>query len=607
MTSLSYPSRLILYTVLLCMALTLKTSWATPDHSATAYLNRFYAYLLWSENLPNTPTVEFIKFIQGNKPLAKKLREKWLYHLAQSKNWDIYTNYYQPSDDISLQCYALTAQCKHGNCLQALPSAKKLWLKDHTLPPACNELFTIIAQEDTHEAWISKRVHLTLEKGYLHLTRHLLKQYKKPKIYDANLITAIHLHPMHISQLNSGQFHGAFYLYGLKRLIPINLKHAIRMWNEPKTKIILNDAQQQSFLASVALYKAMHNQEDATHWFERIKPAYYSEALLEWRIRHALLHHHWKKVENLIHYSPAKDTPIWQYWLARALSAQGKQEEANELYQKLAQERHYYGFLSSSRLKKPFHFKNEKASPQSHLLKPYQSFLEKIRTLAHAKHLTEASRLLNDFVLELPKEEKSALAFWLSYDLHWHGKALAISNHEDLYNQLSLRFPLVHEKFVKEFAGHYNLSPAFVYAIMRQESTFIEDIVSPAGAHGLMQLMPRTAQTIAKLEKIAYGNKVQLFSAQKNIHIGTAYLHQLATRFHAHPVLISAAYNAGPKQVVHWLKDLPTQEIDLWIETLPWRETRNYIKNVVASSVVYQYRMQQKADLHEFLQEFPIS
>ena len=95
-----------------------------------------------------------------------------------------------------------------------------------------------------------------------------------------------------------------------------------------------------------------------------------------------------------------------------------------------------------------------------------------------------------------------------------------------------------------------------------------------------------------------------IFTSNKNINIGIAYLQQLAKRFSQHPVLMAAAYNAGPRQAYYWLKNHPPKEIDVWIETLPWQETRNYLKNVTAFYVVYQYRLKQKPDMSRFLQPF---
>ncbi|HBI22437.1 MAG TPA: lytic murein transglycosylase, partial [Legionella sp.] len=365
---------------------------------------------------------------------------------------------------------------------------------------------------------------------------------------------------------------------------------------------IMSDAQEQQFLAHLALFKAMRNEPDAARWFAKVKPAFYNETLLEWEMRFALTHHQWRKVVYLISKSANRREPNNQYWMARALEALGEKETSSALYKQLAAKRSYYGFLASLKLKQKPSFENEYTPPSSDSLLLYKPITDQIKALYLSHQIVDASKLLNDFVSELPKPEKSALAYWVANHLHWHGKSIYLSNNDALNNQLSLRFPLAYQDSVREYGKNYQIPPAFIYAVIRQESAFQEGISSPAGANGLMQLMPATARHIAKQARIPYTEQKQLFTSQKNIHIGTAYLQQLSKQFHQHPILMAAAYNAGPRQVNYWLKHHAPKEMDIWIETLPWRETRNYLKNIMAFYAVYQYRMKERPSLEAFMQ-----
>lgn len=107
-----------------------------------------------------------------------------------------------------------------------------------------------------------------------------------------------------------------------------------------------------------------------------------------------------------------------------------------------------------------------------------------------------------------------------------------------------------------------------------------------------------------KIHRIAYSNRVQLFLTPKNITLGVAYLRQLANHLDNHPLLMVAAYNAGPRQVNTWLNVQPLQQADIWIECIPYYETRNYVKNVMAFYAVYQYRLNQKPDLSAFMRPY---
>lgn len=570
--------------------------------SGKAYLERFNTYQQWQQNLPEEPDEAFLAFVDSDTPLANKLREKWLYQLALKHDWDNYKKHYQPSKDASLQCYALVAEYHLTNNVAALQAAKPLWLTGNSQPPACNLLFDLYRQSGTFdELLIGQRIKLALEKRNISLVRYLLKQFKQPRLKDEQLIAAIAVQPARISQLQPGYLHDEFYLYGLKRLVSINMDRALVLWKNPQTKHMLSLAQQQNFLAHAALYKAMRNHPDTQAWFAKIKPGYANDALLEWQIRYALKQQNWREVTRLITNSADKDNPCWQYWLARALEARGQSDEAKALYTELAKTRHYYGFLASLRLQQKPSFQNEQVAINLAILKPYQPFTDQIKALYHSKQLLQASRLLNDFASELPKEDKIALAYWIAKDLQWHGKSVFLSNNEELNNQLTLRFPLAYNQTVALHAKRYSIPTELIYAIIRQESAFREDVVSSAGARGLMQLMPATARMVARAAKIPYSDQVQLFSSQKNINIGVAYLGSLAKRY-KHPVLMAAAYNAGPRQVNYWLKNHPPRQIDIWIETLPWNETRNYLKNIFSFSAVYQYRLNKSSNLGEFLQ-----
>jgi soluble lytic murein transglycosylase len=596
---LSRSPTYILLLLGLCFSITL---FATPEPT---YLTKFLRYLEWTQHLPTTPDPDFLSFIEKPTPLTKKLREKWLYQLAYNKDWATFSQYYRDSSDTNLQCYAQTARLNQGKTQEVLSAAKSLWLSASSLPKACDALFaTLLKNGDLSEELIERRVALALENNNLSLARYLLKQCKPARIQDAEMLSDIYQKPTRITQLQPSRLQGEFYLYGLKRIAARNLDTAIELANTPHGKKMMNDAQKQSFYAYIALYKAMRNLPDAPIWFAKVKPTFQNDVLLDWEIRYALNHRNWPEVIRVIHQANDKNNPGNLYWLARAKAELGEKDTANKLYHDLALKRNYYGFLASLQLKQKPHFENEASLPNPKILSAYKPITDQIQDLYLSHQTVQASRLLNDFVSELPKDEKSALAFWIADHLHWHGKSIYLSNNDELNNQLSLRFPLAHRKTIKEYAENYHIPQEFIYAIIRQESSFQEDVISSAGANGLMQVMPATAHLVAKREKIAFTDKNQLLTSQKNIHIGTAYLQQLAKQFHQHPVLMAAAYNAGPRQANYWLKNHEPKDIDIWIETLPWRETRNYLKNIIAFYAVYQYRMQEKLSLRHLMKPF---
>ncbi|MDP3559580.1 MAG: transglycosylase SLT domain-containing protein, partial [Legionellaceae bacterium] len=409
--------------------------------------------------------------------------------------------------------------------------------------------------------------------------------YKPPHLQDAQLLLSIEQQPTRIRSLDKKGIHSEFYLFGLHKLIFKNMPLAIQYWQKAQ----LNDSQNQAFISYVALHKAVHNQPDASQWFAKLRPAYYNDDLIEWRIRDALKQHRWEDVRRLSQLNSHKDEAIWQYWLARALDAQGHTLEAKKIYTNLASHKnYYYGFLASMRLHQPWKVNQQTLPIQTQHIRAYKPITDTIKQL-YLKHDTrQANQLLQDFISELPSNEKAAILYWVLTDLKWYGKAVTLSDNDDLRAYTSLRFPLLYRSWIQKMAKQYQLSPAFIYAVIRQESGFYETIGSSAGAQGIMQIMPDTAKMISRFAHIPYRNAAELSSYDKNIQMGTAYLHHLAILFNQQPVLMLAAYNAGPRQVHRWLAHNEQQEVDIWIESIPWRETRNYIKNIVMFYLIYQ-------------------
>jgi soluble lytic murein transglycosylase len=171
---------------------------------------------------------------------------------------------------------------------------------------------------------------------------------------------------------------------------------------------------------------------------------------------------------------------------------------------------------------------------------------------------------------------------------------LALSKAKDNHD-LSLRFPLVHKDTIFSTAEKEGLDPAFIFAVTRQESAFMANATSSAGALGLMQLMPNTAKMVAKQQKIKLDHNNMLFHPETNIRLGGSYL-RMMLNIHKHPVLAIAAYNAGPGRIKQWLPRTPLPA-DNWIEIIPFSETREYVKNVLTYIVIYQQMLGQKPRL----------
>ena len=188
----------------------------------------------------------------------------------------------------------------------------------------------------------------------------------------------------------------------------------------------------------------------------------------------------------------------------------------------------------------------------------------------------------------------------------WPRKAIEAAARAKLFDRLDLRFPLAWKDEATAAAETHGLDPAWVLAIIRMESAFLPEARSSAGARGLMQLLPETARRIAKAAGVRYAGPATLDDPESNVLLGTAYLRRLLDRVDGHPALASASYNAGPHRVDEWLAESGKREPVLWVDLIPYAETRQYVKRVLEYRIVYRHRLGTSSiRLHGLLPSLP--
>ena len=190
-----------------------------------------------------------------------------------------------------------------------------------------------------------------------------------------------------------------------------------------------------------------------------------------------------------------------------------------------------------------------------------------------------------------PQQQLSAAK--LAYDNGWYDRAIFALADAGYWDDVEMRFPMVYNKEIQKHSKAAQVDPAWAMAITRRESTFIPTAKSPVGAQGLMQIMPRTAKHIA-------GRNVKaeaLYNPNTNIDMGTDYLRYLLRANDNNLVFATASYNAGFSNVQRWIPKHRQMELDVWIETIPFKETREYVKAVLAYYQIYNIRMNQEQDV----------
>jgi soluble lytic murein transglycosylase len=283
----------------------------------------------------------------------------------------------------------------------------------------------------------------------------------------------------------------------------------------------------------------------------------------------------------------------WRYWQARALEATGRLDQARPIYEALARQRSYFGFLAADRIQQPYMFTHQHLQVSTDAMQAVRvkPAFQRIYELLQLDRYGDVRREWLAIFPNLSSQERLA-AVQLAANWGLHQFAIAGLAELGQMDDLDLRFPVAFDEQVQRYAARRQLDPALVLAIMRRESAFDPAAQSPAGARGLMQLMPETGRIIAARLGEPGLQTERLKEPERNIAYGTAYLAKLLDDFNNRLIFAVAAYNAGPIKVQAWLQNTLTPVPgDVWVETLPYHETREYVAAVLSYLAIYQQRL----------------
>lgn len=565
-----------------------------------------YPYLEYRElkkqlSTQTSPQVEAFLSLYEKTPIASRLRRAWLKELAKRKAWGPYLLSLRPGMGTVYECNHIQALLKTGHTDEAMQKIQPVWLNGKSQPDACDPVFSAWEKAGglTGElAW--ERIELAMKASNRGLARYLKRYLPVTEQKHLELWLRVNRKPEMI--LNQQAFNDPhpfrekILLHGFKRLVRRDLDAAIAAWPGLNSSYPFSDLQRYQAERSLMLSLVRSDRPDAIDKLNNFHPNEQDDHLLESRIRAALSRQEWDKTINWINSLPEslKIRDRWRYWLAMALAETGKQTLANDILGGLANERSYYGFLAADQLNKeyrfaptPLEFDQEKLDQLT-----LHSGIQRAHELFILERFIDARREWRQATRDMETEELQ-LVSKLAQKWGWHDQAIFTLARTGYWDDLKLRFPLEHKKKILNNSNKQQLDNAWVFAVIRQESAFSTDAESPAGARGLMQLMPRTARFIAKKANFRRPKKRDLFNPDINIKLGTAYLSRILNQLGNNQVLATAAYNAGPHRVRKWLPEGSTPA-DIWVEAIPFRETRRYTQRVLSYSVIYDQMLGNK-------------
>ncbi|WPO98498.1 transglycosylase SLT domain-containing protein [Pseudomonas sp. HR96] len=565
-------------------------------------LEPYLAYDELTARLNSAPNAEVEKFLleHGDLPQANFMKLRWLRVLADREDWDTFLKYYDPKLNFTeLDCLYGQYQLSHNLRSEGYASAEKLWLNGKTQPSACDPLFARWASEGQlteQKRW--QRAKLAVQERNYGLANNMVGGLTT-LAPQGKLLLDVAQKPALLSQ--TGRFLPAdeamsdVVSLGLRRLAKQDPEQAMQLLDGYAASMHFSSEEKVAIAREIGLTLARNYDPRALDLMTRYDPDLRDDTVTEWRLRLLLRLGRWEDAYQLTRRLPESlaSTNRWRYWQARSLElAEPQNPQVPVLYRTVAKERDFYGFLAADRSQSPYSLAN-RPLPIS------QQLMNKVRNTAGIRRALEfhdrgqpvdgrrewyhATRLFS-------RDEMVAQAK-LAYDMGWYFPAIRTISQAQYWDDLDIRFPMAHRDTLLRESAARGIHSSWAFAITRQESAFMDDARSGVGAMGLMQLMPATAKETARKFNIPLASPQQVLDPDKNIQLGAAYLSQVQSQFNGNRVLASAAYNAGAGRVRQWLRGANHLSFDVWVESIPFDETRQYVQNVLSYSVIYGQKL----------------
>jgi soluble lytic murein transglycosylase len=535
-------------------------------------------------------------------PTAGDIRRAWLKLLAERGHWKTFLNHYTPQTDPVLRCMQLNARLRTGNHAGVLDETRAIWLSGDSLPPQCDPAFeALYASDRMTDELVWARIRLAMENGKTGLARYLGNRLPPEQRPWVGRWIEVHGNPGKWTDnpmLPDSVIARRIMLHGMQRLATQNIDTAIARWPALRDswKFEAEDVAALDRLLAVRAARARHKR--VPELLDLVAVSDSDEELFHWRLRVALDTQDW---DALLRWTsgtvPSAETMRgrWLYWRGRALEQRGDAEGARELFRVVAAERDYYGFMAADRLGVRYAINHRPVANDAESRR-YVLTLPAIRRARELRALGMAYPARREWqhALQYMNGEQMQIAAGLAAEWGWHDRAIITMARAEAYDDLVVRFPLSPDPRLRDYAERRKLDPAWVMALVRAESAFMEDARSPAGALGLMQVMPATGRETARAIGLKNFAPDQLLRAETNIPIGTAYLRHMLDRFEGNMILATAAYNAGPGNISKWIPPAGCVEPDIWIERIPFAETRKYVQRILYYSSIYDWRLEQE-------------
>lgn len=493
------------------------------------------------------------------------------------------------------QCHYYTALL--GSDPQAAAEGgRALWRVGRSQPDACDTLFDHLrANGEISEFDIWQRMMLAWEQGETGLVSYLGRQLGSRWQEGRDAVERLQRSYADISRIPTCigpecRGSGPLYVAAMNGFIRADTEAAMEAWRKIAAHLPIEERHRHAIEEELAFYSLVRNIDHNMGWVDEALPRIGTARVLELRIRHALTERDWNDVLRWAESLPedVADDSRWQYWKARAHEQLGDQERAEAAYARAAQERDFFGFAAADRIGRPYSLNLERSSLNDDFRGQVDQWPTVQRTEALLRIGEEGlanSEWLHAAATASPREVR-ALADYAARR-GWHARLVQTTIAGQLWDALDWRFPEAYREHFLHWGQQTGVDPYLLMGIARRESAYNPEALSPAGARGLMQLMPGTASLLSRQLGISDPGPYGVLDPELNIRLGSTYIRDMTNRYRGNRLAAAAAYNAGPGRVDRWLRDAP-QEFDLFVESIPFRETRDYVQAVLSYRVIFE-------------------
>jgi soluble lytic murein transglycosylase len=533
---------------------------------------------------------------RGAEPVTRGLRREWLASLAERRRWDWFIPRSEEVSDPQLICDRLQGKLVTGDTDGLAQAALARWSVPQKPPVECSEVFAWLKRQNLlTPALAEAKVRAALAADNPRLARTFAADV--PVVRVAALLEWSDLLESPQAALNVLATHPALAVDpdalagGFDKLARSNAAEALDLLPTLLERPGVTPALRSRLQRAAALGAAYSRDPRANAAFDALPAEAIDAAAAEWQVRAALWVGDYGKALHRIESMPASlaTQPRWRYWRARATAATSGADSAAPLFAEIADLRDYYGYLAADRLHRDYHL-NARASPDDGRK---QAALAADPGMIRARELF-ACDMADDAAAEWASVVGSAepavkvQAAHLASDWGWYAQAIATLAQAGEWDDVRLRYPRPYADAVAAGRDLADVPADWILSVMRQESLFRRDAVSRADARGLMQMLPGTAVSVARRWHLSSPRKDSLFEPGVAVPLGAAYLRELLDRYGGKLELCLAAYNAGPAAVSRWLPSA-AMDADVWIENIPYTETRGYVQHILEHIVAFAY------------------